>query len=56
MVPFAVETLAVYWLGTGRKPNRAAEDSLSAITEAPVSTMKAMRWPSMRPSVAKCPR
>ena len=27
MVPFAVETTAVYWFGTGCRPNRAAEDS-----------------------------
>src|SRR5262249_28332731 len=32
------------------------ELSFSATTEAPVSTMKAMRWPSTRPSVRKWPR
>jgi hypothetical protein len=49
----AVVTLAVYWPGVGRRPNRAADVSFSATTEAPVSIMKPMRWPSMRPSVTK---
>src|SRR6185312_1615233 len=46
-MPLAVETFAVYWPGVGYRPKRAAEDSFNATTEAPVSTMKVMRWPSM---------
>ena len=36
-----------------RRTNRAADFSFRATTEAPVSTMKPMRWPSIRPSVWK---
>ena len=56
MVPLAVVTVALYSLRDGRSPNRAADFSFSAIIEAPVSTMKPMRWPSIRPSVWKWPR
>ena len=52
-VPFAVVTAALYSFGEGRRPNRAAELSFSATTDAPVSTMKPIRWPSIRPSVRK---
>src|SRR6476646_10229696 len=56
MVPLAVLTVALYSLGDGRRPNRAADLYFNATTEAPVSTMKSRRWPSIRPLVWKCPR